>query len=184
MNIKEAIYAGGCFWCTEQDLRKVNGVIDIMPGYTGGDESTATYTEVSTHNTGHREAVQVKYDADKTSFKKITQFFLDHIDPTDAGGQFHDRGENYKTAIYFSNAEEENIAKSLLVELGESGIYDKPIVVDVLPVLPFYTAEAEHQNYAEKNPVRYGMYKQGSGREDFANMVCAIRDEKKINWKD
>ena len=181
---KEAIYAGGCFWCTEQDLRKVDGVLDVLPGYIGGDETSATYMKVASHQTKHREAVKVEYDDTKTSFKKITQFFLDHIDPTDAGGQFFDRGDNYKTAIYFSNPEEEIIAKSLLTELGESGIYDKPIVVDVLPVLPFYIAESEHQNYAEKNPVRYSAYKQGSGREDFTNMVCAIRGEKKINWKD
>lgn len=184
MSKKEAIYAGGCFWCTEQDLRKVNGVIDIMPGYTGGSESDANYDDVATHKTSHREAVKVEYDDTKTSFKKITQFFLDHIDPTDAGGQFFDRGENYKTAIYFSNKNEESVAKSLLVELGESGIYDKPIAVEILPTLPFYVAESEHQNYAEKNPVRYSIYKQGSGREDFVNNVCAIRDDKKINWKD
>lgn len=181
---KQAIFAGGCFWCTEQDLRKVDGVLDVLPGYTGGDEGSATYMKVASHQTAHREAVKVEYDDTKTSFKKIAQFFLDHIDPTDAGGQFFDRGANYKTAIYFSNTEEEAIAKSLLAELGESGIYDKPIVVDVLPALPFYVAESEHQNYAEKNPVRYSAYKQGSGREDFTNMVCAIRDEKKINWKD
>ncbi len=182
--IKEAVYAGGCFWCTESDLRKVDGVIDVMPGYTGGNESDAHYMDVASHKTDHREAVQVKYDSDKTSFKKITQFFLDHIDPTDAGGQFHDRGESYKTAIYYETLEEENIAHSLLRELGDSGIYDKPIAVQVLSKKPFYNAEEEHQTYAEKNPLRYSMYRQGSGREDFVAGVCQIRDEKKIVWKD
>lgn len=181
---KEVVYAGGCFWCTEQDLRKIDGVIDVTSGYTGGSEDDANYTDVAMHKTSHREAVQVRYDSDKTSFKKITQFFLDHIDPTDAGGQFHDRGESYKTAIYYETLEEENIAKNLIKELDDSGIYESQVMVQVLSRKPFYSAEDEHQNYADKNPLRYSAYRQGSGREDFVNNTCTIRDEKKIMWKD
>jgi len=180
----KAIFAGGCFWCTEHDLRAIPGVIDVVSGYTGDSAETATYEQVSSHTTHHRESVEVTYDSDKTSFKKLTQFFLDHIDPTDAGGQFHDRGESYKTAIYFQNAEEEKIARALVQELGESGLYDKPIVVDILPAVPFYKAEDYHQQYAEKNPAHYASYRKGSGKEDFINNVCMIRDEKKMYWKE
>lgn len=92
----KAIFAGGCFWCTEHDLRAIPGVTDVVSGYTGDSAETASYEQVATHTTHHRESVEVTYDSDKTSFKKLTQFFLDHIDPTDAGGQFYDRGESYK----------------------------------------------------------------------------------------
>jgi methionine-S-sulfoxide reductase len=182
--IQKAIFAGGCFWCTEHDLREIPGVIDVVSGYTGDTASTASYEQVASHTTKHRESVEVAYDSEKTSFKKLTQFFLDHIDPTDAGGQFHDRGESYKTAIYYQNAEEEKIARSLVQELGESGLYDKPIAVDILPALPFYKAEYYHQQYADKNPSHYASYRRGSGREEFVNNVCIVRDEKKMYWKE
>ncbi len=184
MQANTAIFAGGCFWCTEHDLREVPGVTDAFSGYTGGRAEDADYMAVASHSTEHREAVQVVYDGDVTTFKKLTQFFLDHIDPTDPDGQFHDRGDSYKTAIYFGDVEEENIAKSLLKELGDSGIYNKPIAVQVLAKMPFYKAEEFHQKYAENNSVHYAMYRKGSGREDFVNNVCQIREDKKINWKD
>lgn len=184
MNTQTVIFSGGCFWCTEHDLRAFPGVTNVVSGYTGGSESTARYTEVVKETTGHRESVLVTYDSELTSFKKICQFFLGHIDPTDAGGQFADRGESYRTAIYYDNKEEQAIAESLLKELAVSGIYDKPIAVEVLPRQTFYTAEDYHQDYAEKNPGHYGMYRKGSGREDFVNQVCQIRDEKKIVWKE
>ena len=184
MNTKEAIFAGGCFWCTEHDLRAVPGVIDAFSGYTGGSALDANYEAVSNHGTLHREAVRVIYDPNRTTFKKLTQFFLDHIDPTDPDGQFGDRGENYKTAIYFENDEEKSIAESLIEELSQSGIYENKIVVQILPKKPFFTGEEYHQKYAEKNSVHYAMYRKGSGREDFVNNVCQIREEKKINWKD
>lgn len=184
MNTQTVIFSGGCFWCTEHDLRALAGVTNAVSGYTGGTESTARYAEVVKETTGHRESVLVTYDTAFTSFKKICQFFLDHIDPTDAGGQFADRGESYKTAIYYENEEEKTIAESLLKELAESGIYDKPIAVEVLPRQAFYNAEDYHQDYAEKNPGHYGMYRKGSGREDFVNQVCQIRDDKKVQWKE
>lgn len=183
--MKTVIFAGGCFWCIEHDLRSLAGVTSVVSGYTGGTIANPTYEQVIYEDSGHREAVQVTYDETKISFKKLCQFFLDHIDPTDAGGQFADRGENYRTAIYFQNQEEETTARALLVELTESKVYDdKPIVVDVLPTQPFYSAEEYHQDYASKNPVHYGMYRVGSGREGFVNGVCQIREEKKINWKE
>ncbi|HUC88687.1 MAG TPA: peptide-methionine (S)-S-oxide reductase MsrA [Candidatus Paceibacterota bacterium] len=182
--MNKVIFAGGCFWCVEHDLREANGVINVVSGYTGGDESTATYEQVSSHATKHREAVEVEYDSLKTSFKKLTQFFLDHIDPTDNGGQFGDRGENYQTVIYYSSDAEKEIAEDLLKELDESHMYDKPHVVKVEKVMPFYKAEEYHQRYAEKNPEKYEAYHKGSGREYFVNRTCAIREEKHIMWKE
>lgn len=179
-----AIFAGGCFWCVEHDLKDAPGVIEVISGYTGGDEESATYMQVAAHVTAHREAVQVVYDSEKTNFKQLTHFFLDHIDPTDQGGQFHDRGESYQSAIYYKTDEEKQIAIRALEELDDSKIYDKPSAVDVLPEMPFYQAEESHQNYAEKNPVAYAAYRKGSGREDFVNRICQIREDKKVVWKD
>jgi methionine-S-sulfoxide reductase len=128
--------------------------------------------------------VQVTYDTTKTSYKKLLQFFIDHIDPTDDGGQFHDRGASYKTAIYFSSEYEQKIAQNVLEELDASHIYDQPHAIEVLPYEAFYLAETEHQNYAENNPTQYAAYRKGSGREDFVNQTCQIREEKHIAWKE
>lgn len=179
--MKKAYFAGGCFWCTESDLRKLQGVVDVLSGYIGSGES-ATYE----NHKGFREGVEVLYDETKLSYKKICQFFLDHIDPTDSDGQFFDRGESYKTAIFFGNEEEKNIALNLISELNDSGLYDDLVKVSVLPFesLNFIEAEDYHQKYAEKNPDHYYAYKNGSGRSEFQARVCAIRDEKKIDWKD
>lgn len=177
-----AVFAGGCFWCTEHDLREVPGVIDVISGYTCENADREKLTPTYEDHQGCMEAVEVYYDPSKTSFKKLSQFFLDHIDPTDAGGQFFDRGESYKTAIFYKNEEEKNIALALLKELEDSKMYDKPIVVKVFPETKFYKAEEYHQRYAEKNPAHYVAYKEGSGRSDFQANVCMVRDEKKIQW--
>jgi len=174
-----AVFAGGCFWCTEHDLLEVKGVFAAVSGYAGG-EGNPSYE----NHKGFREAVLVEYDPEVTSFKKLCQFFLDHIDPTDAGGQFYDRGGSYETAIYYKGEDEKKIARDLLIELGESGIYDDPIMVKVLPEEKFYPAEEYHQKYASKNPDHYDAYSRGSGRAEFVGRVCMIRDEKKIQWKD
>jgi len=183
LNTKTAVYAGGCFWCTESDLRKVPGVVDVISGYVGEARPDGSLPSYENHN-GFREAVRVIYDPVATNFKKLTQFFLDHIDPTDAGGQFYDRGSSYKTAIYYQSPEEKTFAESLLKELDESAIYEKPAVVDLLPESSFFNAEEYHQKYAEKNPDHYSAYKKGSGRADFEAKTCSIRDQKGINWRD
>ncbi len=177
---KNTYFAGGCFWCVEHDLRSLPGVINVISGYAGLERGRPSYED----HRGFREAVEVEYDPTKTSFKKLCQFFLDHIDPTDAGGQFHDRGESYKTAIYFSDEEEKNIAEALILELGESEIYNDPIAVEVLPKPYFYDAEEYHQDYADKNPDHYIAYANGSGRKNLQQKVCEIREEKHIVWKD
>lgn len=177
---KSLIVAGGCFWCVEHDLREAVGVLSVTSGYSGGDLENPTYE----HHTGHKEVVLVEYDDTQTSYKKLLQFFIDHIDPTDNGGQFADRGESYTTAIFYDNEDEKSIAESVLQELDESHVYDMPHAVEVLPRKPFYKAEEYHQNYAEKNPLHYSVYRQGSGREDFVNRTCQIREEKNIPWKE
>ena len=173
------VFAGGCFWCVEHDLREVPGVLDAVSGYSG-PEGSPSYER----HQGYREAVKVTYDPAVTNFKKLSQFFLDHIDPTDPAGQFHDRGSSYETAIYYKSEEEKKTAESLLKELGEGGLYDEPIAVKVLPEEVFYRAEEYHQRYSEKNPDDYDAYKRGSGRADFVGRTCMVRDEKKIKWKD
>ncbi len=178
--MNNAIFAGGCFWCTESDLRKVEGVTDVISGYTGGESDNPTYE----NHTGHKEAVKVVYNSEKITFKKLSQFFLDHIDPTDAGGQFFDRGSAYKTAIFYKNDEEKSVAEGLIKELEDSKLYDNPIAVQVIPETRFYTAEEYHQNYSSKNPSHYYAYKDGSGRTEFQAKVCTIREQKGIRWKD
>lgn len=180
METKKIILAGGCFWCTEHDLREVLGVLDVLSGYIGRGENVPSYE----NHSGFSEGVEASYDPKKVTFKKLVQFFLDHIDPTDEGGQFFDRGGSYSTAIFYNTEEEKNIAESVIKELEESGVYQKKITVKVLPDSNFYPAEEYHQNYAEKNPEHYQAYKEGSGRGRFQRQVCEIREQKKIEWKD
>jgi methionine-S-sulfoxide reductase len=177
---KSLILAGGCFWCVEHDMREAPGVTAVVSGYSGGNTSDPTYE----NHTGHREVVLVEYDDTKTSYKKLLQHFIDHIDPTDNGGQFGDRGESYKTAIYYADDSEKDIASSVIQELNESHVYEKQSAVEILERKAFYRAEEYHQEYAEKNPFHYSIYRQGSGREGFVARTCSIREEKKIFWKE
>jgi peptide methionine sulfoxide reductase msrA/msrB len=179
---KSVMLAGGCFWCVEHDLREADGVTSIVSGYAGGDAGLTTPTYEQHH--GYKEAVLVEYDETKTSYKKILQFFIDHIDPTDDGGQFGDRGESYMSAIFYKDEEEHLTAKLILKELNDSHVYAVPSKVRLLEYSHFYPAEEYHQRYAEKNPLRYVLYRNGSGREAFVQKTCAIREEKKVIWKD
>jgi methionine-S-sulfoxide reductase len=175
---KTLVLAGGCFWCVEHDMRQAKGVISVTSGYSGGDTYSPTYED----HAGHLEAILVEYDSEVTSYKLLLEYFIDHIDPTDSGGQFADRGEAYRPAIFCENGEERDIAKAVLKELDDSAVYDKPVVVAVLERKSFYKAEEYHQNYAEKNETHYGLYRLGSGREDFVQNTCEIREEKHIEW--
>lgn len=177
---KSMILAGGCFWCVEHDMRSAGGVTLVISGYSGGENTHPTYED----HAGHREVIEVRYDPEKTSYKKLLQHFIDHIDPTDKGGQFGDRGDSYKSAIYFENEEEKQIAESVLKELDASHIYDNPSVVEILPRRHFYKAEDYHQDYADKNPLRYNLFRLGSGRQTFINKTCQIREEKHVMWSE
>jgi peptide methionine sulfoxide reductase msrA/msrB len=166
-NLKTATFAGGCFWCVESDFEKVDGVVEAVSGYTGGQESNPTYKEVSAGGTGHAEAVQVRYDPAKITYKQLLDVFWRHVDPTDAGGQFVDRGSQYRPAIFYHDEEQKRIAEESKADLGKSGRFSKPVVTEIVPLGEFYSAEDYHQDYYDKNPLRYKFYRRGSGRDQF-----------------
>ncbi len=159
-----ATFGGGCFWCVEEAFDKVEGVIATTSGYTGGDVPSPTYEQVSAGGSGHYEAVSVVYDPDKVDYRDLLQTFWHNIDPTDAGGQFCDRGSSYRSAIFYHNPKQKRLAERSKQELQESGRFEQPIVTDVLPASEFWKAEDYHQNYYEKNPLRYKFYKWSCGR--------------------
>jgi len=172
-NTKEAVFAGGCFWCTESDFEKVDGVIEVVSGYTGGNVMNPTYNQVSAGGTGHIESVKVIYDPEKITYEKLLEVFWRHVDPTDAGGQFVDRGTQYRSAIFYATEEERLLAEASKKKLAVSGPFKKPIVTDILRLGPFYTAEAYHQDYYKNNPIRYNWYRSGSGRDQFLKKAWA-----------
>lgn len=162
-----ATFAGGCFWCMVKPFKKFEGIKKIVAGYTGGHIENPTYEQVCTDTTGHIEAIQITYDENLVSYKELLDIYWKQIDPTDIGGQFHDRGHKYKTVIYYHNDEQKNIAIESKKKLNESGIFSKPIATEILPAEVFYEAEEYHQDYYKKNPMHYEMYFKGSGRYDF-----------------
>jgi peptide methionine sulfoxide reductase msrA/msrB len=168
-NVKTATFAGGCFWCVESDFEKVNGVVEAISGYTGGQKSNPTYQEVSAGVTGHAEAVQVTYDPAKITYKELLDVFWRHVDPTDDGGQFVDRGSQYRTAIFYHDEEQKRIAEESRAQLEKSGRFSGPVVTEIVPLTEFYPAEDYHQDYYTKNPLRYKLYRYGSGRDQFLN---------------
>jgi peptide methionine sulfoxide reductase msrA/msrB len=175
---RTAFFAGGCFWCTEADFEKVPGVVDAISGYTGGKEVNPTYEQVSSHATGHVESVKVIYDPAKVSDDQLIEWFWRHINPTDAGGQFVDRGDQYRSAIFYADPEQQRIATAAKQKLTASGRFDKPIATEILPLGPFYPAEDYHQNYYKKNPIRYHWYRFGSGRDRFIEKVWSADELK------
>ena len=162
-----AVFAGGCFWCTESDFEKVDGVIEAISGYTGGHVANPTYEQVSAGGTGHIESVKVLYDEDKISYEQLLEVFWRHVDPTDAGGQFVDRGSQYVSAIFYSDDRQRQLAEASKERLVASGQFDKPIATRIMPLEEFYEAEKYHQNYYKENPIRYKWYRSGSGRDRF-----------------
>ncbi len=164
---EKATFAGGCFWCMEPPFEKLDGVIDVIPGYTGGHKENPTYNEVSTGTTGHYEAVQITYDSSKITYKELLDVFWTQIDPTDAYGQFVDTGSQYKTAIFYHDEKQRQLAEESKDKLEKSGRFDKPIVTEIIAYTKFYPAEDYHQDFYTKSPERYQTYKRGSGREQF-----------------
>jgi peptide methionine sulfoxide reductase msrA/msrB len=159
--------AGGCFWCMEPPFEKLDGVYSVVSGYTGGTVDNPTYAQVSSGTTGHFEAVRVLFDSSKVSYRRILEVFWRSIDPADPGGQFADRGDQYKTAIFYHNEEQKKAAEQSRKALEESGKFDSKIVTSILPASVFWPAEEYHQDYCRKNPERYERYKEGSGRGPF-----------------
>ncbi len=160
----EAVFAGGCFWCVEADFEKLPGVIEAISGYAGGHTKNPTYKQVGRGGTGHYEVVKIIYDPNKISYSELVEYFWIHVDPTDDGGQFCDRGHTYKTAI-FANAEQIEIAKSSKDALQKSGRLTAPVVTPVFTSVTFYDAETYHQDYYKKNPIRYKYYRNGCRRD-------------------
>lgn len=166
-----ATFAGGCFWCTESDFEKLPGVLKVVSGYTGGKKENPTYQEVSSGTTGHVEAVQVYYDPAKVTYEELLNWFWRHVDPTDSGGQFVDRGSQYRSVIFYQDEQQRRLAEKSKEELNKSGRFDKPIVTEIIQLTKFYPAEDYHQDYYRKNPLRYKYYRYASGRDQFLQKV-------------
>jgi peptide methionine sulfoxide reductase msrA/msrB len=177
--LQTATFAGGCFWCTQADFEKVPGVVRATAGYTGGHTPNPTYEEVSAGGTGHVEAVQVVFDPEKVSYQQLLDYFWRHVDPTDPGGQFVDRGPQYRSVIFYHDEEQRRLAEESKKELEASGRFTKPIVTEILPFTKFYPAEEYHQDYYKKNPIRYEFYRWHSGRDQFLKKTWG--DEKEMS---
>lgn len=173
-NAAVATFAGGCFWCTEAAFQEQPGVYDAVSGYAGGEEPNPTYEDVYKGKTGHREALQVFYNPEEISYQELLNIFWQSIDPTDADGQFADRGFSYTTAIFYHSKEENRQAVSSKMALQATGAFDKDIATQILPFTTFYKAEEYHQDFYKKSPYRYERYKNASGREAYKELV----------WKD
>jgi methionine-S-sulfoxide reductase len=171
-NAETAVFAGGCFWCMEEAYEKVPGVYEAVSGFAGGETPDPSYREVTGGRTGHYEVVRVYYDPEERTYEELLYVFWRNIDPLDDGGQFCDRGESYKTAIFYSTERQRRLAEESKQELEQSGRFSSPIVTEIRPldVIPddgnegFWPAEEYHQEYYEKNPVQYRFYKEGCGR--------------------
>jgi methionine-R-sulfoxide reductase/methionine-S-sulfoxide reductase len=155
------------------------GIMQVVSGYTGGNTEQPTYTQVSYGKTGHAEAVQITFEPDIYPYQKLLQLYWQQIDPTDRGGQFHDRGSQYRTAIFYHTEEQRKLAEASKEALEKSGHYRKPIVTAIVPAGPFYPAEDVHQDYYRKDPLSYGIYKKGSGREDFIRKHWGVSKNRK-----
>jgi len=162
-----ATFAGGCFWCMVKPFDQWPGIIKVVSGYTGGTVENPTYEQVCSDTTGHYEAVQITFDPSVISYKELLEVFWQQVDPTDAGGQFGDRGTSYQTAIFYHSEEQRQQAEESKEEVDANGPFNKPIVTPVLPAKPFYPAEEYHQDYYKKNPAHYQRYSVGSGRAGY-----------------
>lgn len=166
-----ATFAGGCFWCMEPPFDGVDGVYEVYSGYTGGEVEYPAYEDVASGNTDHVEAVQIRFDPEQITYDDLLEIFWRQINPTDADGQFVDRGFQYSTAIFYHDEEQKQSAESSKKALDESGRFDEPIVTPVNEAVAFYKAEDYHQNFYQENPMRYQMYRSASGRDNFLDDV-------------
>lgn len=170
-NYQKATFAGGCFWCMEPPYDDLDGVISTTVGYTGGEKPNPIYEEVCAGRTGHAEAVQIVFDSTKINYEDLLQVFWRNINPTDPYGQFADKGSQYRTAIFYYNEKQKELAEKSKKELEASGKFDNPIVTEIVPASVFYPAEDYHQDFYKNNPLRYNSYKVGSGRAGYLKKV-------------
>ncbi len=178
-----ATFAGGCFWCVESDFEKVPGVSEVISGYIGGEIKNPTYKQVSSGTTKHIEAVEVYYDPSIVSYDQLLDAFWKQVDPTDDGGQFVDRGYQYRPFIFYNNEQEKLAAEKSRDSLAKSGRYDKPLATDIIKATRFWPAEEYHQDYYKKNPVRYNYYRYSSGRDQFLEATWGDDLHKKMEAK-
>lgn len=171
--LSSAVFAGGCFWCMEADFDKVDGVVSTISGYTGGRVDNPTYKQVSKETTGHYEAVKVTYDPDKVSYADLVDYYFHHVDPTDADGQFCDRGESYRTAIFVTNDAEREVAQAEVDMIEDTGVLGAPVVTRIIDASTFWPAETYHQDYYKKNPLKYRYYRTACGRDARVKEVWA-----------
>jgi len=177
--LQVATFSGGCFWCTEADFMKLDGVEEVISGYAGGTEVNPSYKEVSSGKTGHRESVQVWFDPGIISYSELVELFWHYVDPTDNEGQFVDRGFHYTTAIFYHSTEQKAIAEKSKKEIEQSGKFEKPIVTPILEFTTFYQAEDYHQDYCLNSEARYNFYRNNSGRNQFIEMIWGTPEPEK-----
>jgi len=178
-NNEKAYFAGGCFWCMEAAFESLDGVAEVISGYTGGHVDNPTYQQVSTGTTGHYESIEVEYDPTKIDYPKLLDRFWISVDPTDDVGQFIDKGPQYLTAIFYRNDEEKKLAEETRQKLVDSGKFDKPIVTKILPLKKFWPAEEYHQDYYQKKARQYERYESGSGRKERLNELWGEQNKTK-----
>jgi peptide methionine sulfoxide reductase msrA/msrB len=172
---EKTIFAGGCFWCMEPPFEKLDGVVDVVSGYAGGEGENPTYQDYG--EKGYVEAVQIIYDPLKISYQQLLNVFWRQIDPTDAGGQFVDRGIYYRSVIFYQDDQQKRLAQESKIELEKSKRFGKPIVTEIIKETTFYPAEDYHQDYYKKSPIRYKFYRFGSGRDQFLKKIWGSKTE-------
>ena len=170
-NEAKAVFAGGCFWCMQPPFDHVPGVTATLVGYAGGREENPTYKQVSAGETSHRESIEVTYDPTKVPYEKLLEVFWHNINPIQTDGQFHDIGDQYTTAIFYTNEEQKTAAEASKDALAKSGKFPKPIATAILPATKFWPAEDYHQKYYIKNPSAYGIYHFSSGRDSYKERI-------------
>ncbi len=169
--VEEAVFAGGCFWCMQPPFDELKGVLKTTVGYTGGHVAAPSYAQVSDGTTGHTEAILVSYDPTQISYQQLLATFWKNVDPVDGGGQFCDRGSQYRSAIFYSNDTQKRLALESKDALEQRGLLPGPIKTEITPTSTFYKAENYHQNYYLKNPRRYGFYSWNCGRKQRLDQV-------------
>jgi methionine-S-sulfoxide reductase len=175
---KLATFAGGCFWCMEKPFEQLTGVKSVIAGYAGGNIPTPSYRLVSSGTTNYVEAIQITYDPQLISYNRLLDVFWRQVDPTDASGQFADRGNQYRSTIFYHDNEQKRLAEQSKNALIKSGKFTKPIVTEIEPSTTFYPAEEYHQDYYKKNPIRYKIYRDNSGRDKFLKETWGENNKK------
>lgn len=184
-DIEVATLAGGCFWCTESDLEKLPGVVDVVSGYSGGELENPTYKQVSSGKSGHIEVIEVKFDSEQVSYEQVLDQFFRHIDPTDDKGSFVDRGPQYRPAIFYHNSQQQQIAEQFMQEIDELGVFQAPLKTELIKFEKFWPAEDYHQDYYKRNKIRYNYYRYASGRDQYLDKIFGEdRNEKPVTLRE